>query len=130
MTRTHDDALAKAVAYLGAIEVAPEYPECYDDPRPTLRYAVRGRARYLVFGADALEELAERNRADGSRMIEDVAEVWADRLKAVAMPEWWNPEHRTLWREYATGKPPHGAPDPRYDVCFTVDLTTGEEVPA
>jgi hypothetical protein len=108
---THDDSLARAVEYLGAVEVAPG------------RYAFRafGEGPWKI--ADHLETWPINENSTPAYRVE--------------MPSWWSPEHRTTER-CPHGK--LAAQACRYTACgmgenatewvrITADLATGEEIP-
>jgi hypothetical protein len=101
-------SLQKAIDSLGAVEVAPR------------RYATRASGRWIVTSAEYLQEAAESG----------IGPIGA------SMPEWWKPEQR-----FAAKTPKvtyrFASLDQARELCtlknpkfITVDLETGEEVPA
>jgi hypothetical protein len=108
------DPLAKAIEYLGAVEVAPG--------RYAFRHTFEDEGCFRVAPSDVLAAFGEILTPEGVIPSQrDGCDYYADLLMdSVRMPPWWSPEQRFRKCEDA----PNGCG--RY--CITADLTTGEEV--
>ena len=112
-----NDSLAKAIAYLGAVEVAPG------------RYAAKifdssATGRWHLFPAERLKAIA----CD----MDDPRVLWWPALRSVEMPAWWSPDQRFAWRDAKGFMYFHAERAKAYNATerITADLTTGAEVPA
>lgn len=117
-----NDSLAKAITYLGAVEVAPE------------KAAVKHGDHWYIAPSSDLDEYA--NADHRSRAF--IAATWK------ILPAWWSLEQRFAWRnldgEHDNGERYTSFADARNDAAFdasrpltsriTADLDTGAEVPA
>ena len=124
MSATSTDSLARAIEYLGAVEVAPG------------RYAVKDGERYLVIDESDVPGLAFEFET-GEPDPDACAQV-------TEMPSWWSPEQRFAWRNYiganrwaTTVERVESVPsagDNPWPVLsrerITADLETGAEIPA
>ena len=114
MTRS-TDSLTKAIAYLGAVEVAPG------------RYAFRiSGQNWFVSTTNALEYYFAGFASDGERL-----EYLQARCETARMPIWWTPDQRFAWRSIVDGsfwKDPGNDTNVRERIA--ADLETGAEVPA
>lgn len=111
MTIATSDSLAKAIAYLGAVEVAPG------------RYAMTWGKRWYVTDAEGVELT---RLLGGGEMIAHIPTV---------MPSWWTPERRFALKFNGKILCVGDKADilqikgPR-DILVTADLETGQEVEA
>ena len=127
MTKTNDP-LASAVAYLGAVEVAPG------------RYAFPSKVAPRWFTCD-LANIALCEPAAGVYFapIDKGDSFFGCKLTpCVLMPPWWRPDSRFAWRVHGVSSPfvdraeaeriarSYGHRTPPYRI--TADLETGEEV--
>lgn len=101
-----NDSLAKAIAYLGAVEVAPG------------RYAFRafGEGPWKI--AEHLETWPINENSSPAYRVE--------------MPAWWSPDQRFAWRDAKGFMYFHAERAKAYNATerITADLETGAEVPA
>lgn len=115
MTQTND-ALASAIAALGAVEVAPG------------RYAIPPTS-------DSYWRMAAKDEMELFALSKGVRRIWW-RQARLKMPAWWSPERRYYMRRKGeTTGVPIRSPEPhkQYQYAFdiiTASLETGEEVPA
>jgi hypothetical protein len=117
----HNDSLAKAVAHLGAVEVAPG------------RYAWKTERHWYSEGAYSLETYGKENLIPFDYAHKDF----------VRMPPWWTPQTQYAWRNYIGANRwvttvervesvPSAGENPWPVLSrerITADLATGEEVP-
>jgi hypothetical protein len=103
-----NDALSKAVAYLGAVEVAPN------------KYALTWGKRWYVTDAEGVELT---RLLGGGEMIASIP---------TKMPAWWTPEQRFAWRDAKGFMYFHAERAKAYNATerITADLVSGAEVPA
>lgn len=127
-----NDALAKAIAYLDAVEVAPPSTEPpARGERAFTRYAVKSpNGRWHTFCEATLAKFAE-GPLNHFRYQVTIGRAFA------LMPSWWTPEQRFAWRSNVTGfllaRNKDGSTRKRAPwTCYriTADLETGAEVPA
>ncbi len=109
---TTKDALARAIAYLGAVEVAPD------------KFAVKTPGgRYRVFSATNLLLLPQSHDTDSGSGV-----PW---MRGPLMPPLWTPERRFAWRYHDGETVPYiDGFDDDSGARITADLNTGKEVPA
>lgn len=128
------NSLDRAIAYLGAVEVAPG------------RYALRMQDFWATMDAETTRWLADScQRYLGTRDpnalddTEALYDAWATlQTRAVKMPSWWKPERRYAWRingetfaDYRALKEAYPRRVPSGSVQrITADLSTGKEIPA
>lgn len=122
------DPLARAIAYLGAVEVAPGF-YAYDDGRGGMDWKA-----YSVADTFAMRDLGAN--FDLRHKAASVG-AWERMSKPSMMPAWWTPEKRFAWRytdRVTIGAGLRYLQEPtRHREQFeriTADLTTGEEIPA
>ena len=131
--RREPDTRAKAISYLGAVEVAPPSaePPAYGD-RAFTRYAMQSpNGRWHTFYEATLAKFAE-GPLNHFRYQVTIGRAF------VLMPLWWSPEQRFAWRSYNDGSIRTGPPKGRRGQLaaippfqrITADLETGEEIPA
>lgn len=122
MNDLKNDSLAKAIAYLGAVEVAPGKFTAFKD----------GRGQWRGLKPEAFR--VDPDRMGGRDVYYNYCRVYA----SFAMPAWWSPEQRFAYRSRTTGYvyPPFTGQGQDPASCYpaferiTADLETGEEVPA
>ena len=138
MSAPQESALASAVAYLGAVEVAPG------------RYAFPSKVAPRWFTCD-LANIALCEPAAGVYFapIDKGDSFFGCKLTpCVLMPPWWRPDSRFAWRvvrrplnkqprvlftvrtEEEARRLAHSSDNLRHVERITADLNTGEEVPA
>jgi hypothetical protein len=119
-----NDPLTKAIALIGAVEVAPGR---YAFPARTITRQPQNTVTYEAWHV-----------ADKRALIEIIVHAAAlSTVGAVEMPSWWSPEHRAVWRSgarlsFTTEKPADNRAwesGPPW-IRFTASLETGAEVPA
>ncbi len=108
MTATTNDSLAKAVAYLGAVEVAKieravDYLGATEIEPDRYAYFELDDLWHVVNGSK-LEPLAITLRSvSGSKAQIKAHRIWRAGHFDVTMPAWWTPEQRFAWRIASNG---------------------------
>lgn len=121
---TVNDALARAIKELEAVEVTPgRYARVCND-------CSEHHGRWIVLSKGSVELYAD-DLAKGK-----TSSAWGSfKGEPVIMPDWWTPEHRFVWRVNEFGGTTHIVPmgeEPLawggFPIKITADLTTGAEV--
>ena len=152
MPKTEQDALARAIEYLGAVKIASGGDHTPDGGLVmTDLYAYRepegyGGKGYGIVNSDDLATLvvlmSEDTSGDGPDLsVREAYYEWCLLTRAVPMPSWWSPERLFAWRSVDDEGNASSAGDKPYadyltrvgggrTVKVTASLDDGSEIPA
>lgn len=132
MKQTSQNALDKAVEYLGAVEVAPVAPCTHLVPCLTPSDCAFTKRFAYFYAPNKVWHIAGRAslRSLAGVSSENPGTIW-EAVSAAVMPTWWTPEKQLCCTgcQKATSFPGHYKNGVTHKLV-AVNLETGEEVPA